>query len=72
MRIHNPFKIDERYQFPMDILLDSTSNQVMKVIARVAWQRKKEKSEVWEMGLEFVQMESADLDRFKKFVESLP
>jgi len=71
IRIHNPFKIDERYQFPMDIVLDSESDTLMKVIARVAWQRKIENKELWEMGLEFVQMENADRELLEKFVEAI-
>lgn len=68
IRVHNPFPIDERFQFPIHIFLDQTKSETVKAIARVAWQRKKEDAPVWEMGLEFVQMPEADRRLVEQFV----
>lgn len=70
IRIQSPFPIDERYQFPMHIFLNQDPLSSIKVIARVAWQRKNEDSPNWEMGIEFVQMQDADRDLVGKFVKS--
>lgn len=69
IRIHNPFPIDEQYQFPIRIMLDPKHNLEVKAIARVAWSRKRADAQVWEMGIEFIQMQDADRDAVERYVE---
>jgi len=71
IRIHNPFPIDQRYQFPMHIFLDQDASAVVKVIARVAWQRKRDDVSIWEMGLEFVQLDEHDRVLLSQFVQDV-
>jgi c-di-GMP-binding flagellar brake protein YcgR len=71
IRIQNPFPIDEHYRFPIRITLNPETNLEIKAIARVAWQRKKPDAVMWEMGIEFIQIQDGDLEIIKKFLEEV-
>lgn len=66
IHIHSPLSIDQRYQFPMLVYI---SDEPVRVIARVAWQRQQENSTDWEMGLEFVQIKDSDRERIAQFLK---
>lgn len=66
MRIKNPFPIDERYQFPMRIFL---GEHPVRILARAAWQAKLEDEEMYEIGLEFVQILEEDQEKIISFVD---
>ncbi len=68
IRVKNSFPINEHYQFPMRITLNSESDVVIKAIVKVAWQRSSNGE--WTIGLEFIHMDEEDRKAIQNFIES--
>lgn len=69
MRVKNPFPIEERFQFPMSVRVDSKTE--IKVMAKVVWQKKILNEEFYETGLEFVNMSEEDRKSLSDFIDKL-
>lgn len=69
MRVKNPFPIENPFNFPMSIHLDTKKE--IKIMAKVVWQKKIANEDFYEIGLEFVHMSDDDKTRLIDFINGL-